>query len=467
MNNTVKPSIPIFNELKRYSHKAWKFVIFILALLGCATIAYSFIGGGEHSLEDIWTYYFPTTLAFWFTTAMLALFASIVLYLYAFYFYFRGSPVPGYLRDYLGLLLFYVAIPFLILLVAASNGHPIDTLNMRVALYVYFSITFLLAFVGISQVNKAGEALIQAGSTTQLKNIMKRESASPDSNYVLVFEIISLILIFLFMIICTSGTLTMFQLSTVIDDSPKPAMLFTTPSASTQNSSQPKRYEKHFYFRSHPFTALETESHKTLDEFYLMLSQELNRVSSIGITAYTDKTEVSASSDIRPALKASFSDESDLDDPSNAIIAYARAVKFRREIKKLFSTSEHGLPRIDIRISPEQHDCPRSSERASSHCRLASIAVAHSASQGEKIQHKLGYLDSLYFVTYTITTTGYGDIIPNHEFTKFITVMLNVFELIFGLVVINLFIVKRSCSFNSSVCTYSEKLARKATNEQE
>nr|VFJ90689.1 MAG: Ion channel [Candidatus Kentron sp. H]VFJ91785.1 MAG: Ion channel [Candidatus Kentron sp. H]VFJ98416.1 MAG: Ion channel [Candidatus Kentron sp. H] len=59
-----------------------------------------------------------------------------------------------------------------------------------------------------------------------------------------------------------------------------------------------------------------------------------------------------------------------------------------------------------------------------------------SSSDREKnVQSRL--LDSLYFAYYTITTTGYGDIAPGSDAIKFFTTVLNVIELLFIVIFIN------------------------------
>lgn len=56
----------------------------------------------------------------------------------------------------------------------------------------------------------------------------------------------------------------------------------------------------------------------------------------------------------------------------------------------------------------------------------------------EKQAGSLSLLDYLYFMTYTITTTGYGDLVPTSSFAKFITCIANLFEILFIVVIINL-----------------------------
>ncbi|MEK6372600.1 MAG: potassium channel family protein [Acidobacteriota bacterium] len=50
-------------------------------------------------------------------------------------------------------------------------------------------------------------------------------------------------------------------------------------------------------------------------------------------------------------------------------------------------------------------------------------------------------LDYAYFMIYTITTTGYGDIVPISARAKFITSLANIFELMFIVVLLNLVVI--------------------------
>ncbi len=54
--------------------------------------------------------------------------------------------------------------------------------------------------------------------------------------------------------------------------------------------------------------------------------------------------------------------------------------------------------------------------------------------------HPPSFLDFIYFATYTITTTGYGDIQPRSSMSKFISTMANIYELIFIVIFINLLV---------------------------
>jgi len=49
----------------------------------------------------------------------------------------------------------------------------------------------------------------------------------------------------------------------------------------------------------------------------------------------------------------------------------------------------------------------------------------------------LALLDYLYFMIYTITTTGYGDLVPADRFTQFVVSIANLYEMFFVVIVLN------------------------------
>lgn len=53
-------------------------------------------------------------------------------------------------------------------------------------------------------------------------------------------------------------------------------------------------------------------------------------------------------------------------------------------------------------------------------------------------ERRFELLDYAYFMVYTITTTGYGDLMPTSPRAKFITCLANMFELLFMVVLLNL-----------------------------
>lgn len=54
--------------------------------------------------------------------------------------------------------------------------------------------------------------------------------------------------------------------------------------------------------------------------------------------------------------------------------------------------------------------------------------------------HHLSLLDHLYFMVYTITTTGYGDLAPRTPLAKFLTTLANLFEIYFLVIALNVVI---------------------------
>lgn len=73
-----------------------------------------------------------------------------------------------------------------------------------------------------------------------------------------------------------------------------------------------------------------------------------------------------------------------------------------------------------------------------------SVEVALLPADGDRFSHAyqlggkdLGLLDYIYFMVYTITTTGYGDIIPISSFSKFLTTVANFFEVFLIVVFFN------------------------------
>jgi voltage-gated potassium channel Kch len=46
-------------------------------------------------------------------------------------------------------------------------------------------------------------------------------------------------------------------------------------------------------------------------------------------------------------------------------------------------------------------------------------------------------MDYMYFSIYTITTTGYGDIVPTTSYAKFVTSLANICEVLFLVVFFN------------------------------
>jgi hypothetical protein len=84
-------------------------------------------------------------------------------------------------------------------------------------------------------------------------------------------------------------------------------------------------------------------------------------------------------------------------------------------------------------------DQPRANEAPVERLGLSvEVAVIRDPSSAARCHLKM--LDYLYFMTYTITTTGYGDIMPVSPEAKFITTLANLFELLFLVVFFNVLV---------------------------
>jgi hypothetical protein len=57
---------------------------------------------------------------------------------------------------------------------------------------------------------------------------------------------------------------------------------------------------------------------------------------------------------------------------------------------------------------------------------------------------RLTLLDYLYFMVYTITTTGYGDLVPISGMAQFIATLANVYEVFFVVILLNMLIIARN-----------------------
>ena len=65
------------------------------------------------------------------------------------------------------------------------------------------------------------------------------------------------------------------------------------------------------------------------------------------------------------------------------------------------------------------------------------VNIALDAQGFPLVNEQIKFLDYLYFAMYTITTTGYGDMAPVTPWAKFITIILNVYELIYIVIFFN------------------------------
>lgn len=115
----------------------------------------------------------------------------------------------------------------------------------------------------------------------------------------------------------------------------------------------------------------------------------------------------------------------DLEHEENVVIAAYRA----NEMLKILQVNEsiRNVP-THVLLAPER--CAENYrgiqyQGAGAGCAEVTIDIYY------KNKSDLTLLDALYFVAYTMTTTGYGDWIPVDDFTKFFTILMNLHEFIF------------------------------------
>ncbi len=138
------------------------------------------------------------------------------------------------------------------------------------------------------------------------------------------------------------------------------------------------------------------------------------------LTGYSDKTSLSGNSY-----------------QSNYELAEARALNAKQVLLSKLSESGSGAWRdiewVCLSASNEQSN----SEKAVQ-VRLES-AVGNSSYMLLRGQHpvSLGLMDYIYFANYTITTTGYGDIMPQTTYAKFLCSLANICEIFFLVVLFN------------------------------
>jgi hypothetical protein len=65
------------------------------------------------------------------------------------------------------------------------------------------------------------------------------------------------------------------------------------------------------------------------------------------------------------------------------------------------------------------------------------VQLVMSAESANETPRKSSLLDYSYFMIYTITTTGYGDLVPSAPFTRFLASIANLFEMFFIVIIFN------------------------------
>ncbi len=126
---------------------------------------------------------------------------------------------------------------------------------------------------------------------------------------------------------------------------------------------------------------------------------------------------------------------------------------FSRQVEKYLSTEDidHRLPPQEKRVviatieavsqspvilQPEQmRNLMAGQDKANDKLKVLETAQNEHISQSQSKPLRL--MDYMYFSIYTITTTGYGDIVPTTAYAKFVTSAANIFEVIFLVVFFN------------------------------
>ncbi len=110
--------------------------------------------------------------------------------------------------------------------------------------------------------------------------------------------------------------------------------------------------------------------------------------------------------------------------------------KLPKEQKRVVIATLETIPESPIVLDPAQLLTLTVQQREAL-IKLNTLATTQSESIAQTRAKELRLMDYLYFSIYTITTTGYGDIVPTTAYAKFITSIANIFEVIFLVVFFN------------------------------
>jgi outer membrane protein OmpA-like peptidoglycan-associated protein len=110
--------------------------------------------------------------------------------------------------------------------------------------------------------------------------------------------------------------------------------------------------------------------------------------------------------------------------------------KLPQEEKRVVIASIDPIPESLILITPEQ--MPGITDVQKKEITALNSIQNNQEETAERNKPKsLKLMDYMYFSIYTITTTGYGDIVPTTAYAKFVTSVANIFEVIFLVVFFN------------------------------
>ncbi len=152
------------------------------------------------------------------------------------------------------------------------------------------------------------------------------------------------------------------------------------------------------------------------------LGKEGQRV-RITLTGYTDKDPIK-------------NDNSNYN--SNYELACARINTIRAELYDALLPKKNGEKWINTEWLERPNTICNIKTKRNEKCRkvevLAETIPGHITNYNNNkktIGKELSLLDAIYFATYTITTTGYGDIIPITPYARFLSTLANIYEVIF------------------------------------
>jgi ion channel len=100
---------------------------------------------------------------------------------------------------------------------------------------------------------------------------------------------------------------------------------------------------------------------------------------------------------------------------------------------------------ISVAVEPQELSSPKQKNRIvvatiedlPDHISTQQIASIENSQRQQSKPKKLRLMDYVYFSVYTITTTGYGDIIPTTTYAKFLCSLANILEVFFLVVFVN------------------------------
>lgn len=111
-------------------------------------------------------------------------------------------------------------------------------------------------------------------------------------------------------------------------------------------------------------------------------------------------------------------------------------LKVPKHEKRVVIATIEVIPQVPVYIQPVQiRDL--NDKQGETLSQLETLAERQSEHIAQSQAKPMRLMDYIYFSVYTITTTGYGDIIPTTAYAKFVTSLANIFEVIFLVVFFN------------------------------